>query len=1274
VTRTAESVRNPNASDWLEAPITDPGHFHTAASAPGAGGGSTVDGTTIVDVAGVLSVGAIAESQVTGLITSLGALAPINNAALTGTPTAPTVGLVSDASTKIATTAFVQAAIAASVPSVDGTTIVSTGGTLSVGVIPESKVTNLTTDLGARLQTANNLSELTGTASTARANLGLGTAALLASSAVLQAANNLTDVASASAALNALHGAPLISPPLTGVPTAPTATFGTNNFQIATTQFVQTAVLSAGAGSGVIARLPRYYPADYGTWTPENPANLYPSNAAAHVTANTAALAACFSAATSSATGGVIVLGPGHYAVDWYGAGLSTTLANLFIEGSGLGVTWLWHMDPNNHGPAPLISVNIQDGTYWSGSGTVFDPRPDQQNYPATSIRGVSIDGTWAPAGSKGISYGPGVFGHFNVWVLNYQGYNAPSPGAPTSGISGTVTTIHVTNSVSVADGQRILVTQTGQNPQLFMVQGPYVGTAIPVYSQAILQTFTTAATVTIHAEPSKDMEIVAGYPGSTSGTVNNGGWCEDTILEPGCRFDQSPIGLDVLTATNNSFQGTSLGRLYFRPLAAGNIGCRVGAKRNYIVNAVISGGSITWYFARPTFISSSVGSMTVTGCTASGNTSFNGTFTITSGSTYTNTVVTNQGGASGTFDLTGDAVTCYMMVGALFYQTYFNAECAITTAPVSLNSNLGGGLTSGSTYSQLSIGAGGLSQAVYDGQPVRLEQTIGGVTYDQVVIARATDGSGVQAAAATTLHTESFIARASFTTSATVYLVIVGVMAGTDPADPTHWNGEIVLTGEDSNHGNCLLFARQSVVAATTGIIDTQINAQAGKATPFVQVQAAAWRHTGRSAFGEGGTGFFPLYYIDDAGIAGGTLFQVRQSAATTSAHGLYFRTHPAGTETQTGMAILVQDGGTAASTTAIDRVGTANFVNGLGVGSPAAPNGSGVLQQGSVPFWVDASGNILAAASITSQGNLTLGASATISVSSGTLQVNGLNLGGAQILNVGNGTGGTDAINYAQITSGDLGFVSGNLVVQSIEPANVSAKTGTGNLVFNSSPSLTGPTITAGGLTVDTSSAFLDTSVATSGTANTFQTSTVLTGINTLFTDGSITSGQVVKITSSSLTSGNLLDMVHSASAATGNAIVLNMATAGGSFTGSPFVYQKGSTSVAILTNLGAWRYVSQTITVSANAGTGFSSAGLQTFTNSSAATMTITLPTGGGDGTVTIVRVLDFSAASQTITWVNTEGSPPTTSNGSTTVALHVAFMYNSGTSKWHHLYHS
>lgn len=98
----------------------------------------------------------------------------------------------------------------------------------------------------------------------------------------------------------------------------------------------------------------------------------------------------------------------------------------------------------------------------------------------------------------------------------------------------------------------------------------------------------------------------------------------------------------------------------------------------------------------------------------------------------------------------------------------------------------------------------------------------------------------------------------------------------------------------------------------------------------------------------------------------------------------------------------------------------------------------------------------------------------------------------------------------------------------------------------------------------------------------------------------------------------------------------------------------------------------YANNAVTVTSNAGTCSVSYHLNTFTNSSAATMAITIATSGAvDGQQMIVRIYDFSAAAQTIGWTNTENSTisaPLTSNGSTTSPLTVGFMYNSATSKW------
>lgn len=97
-----------------------------------------------------------------------------------------------------------------------------------------------------------------------------------------------------------------------------------------------------------------------------------------------------------------------------------------------------------------------------------------------------------------------------------------------------------------------------------------------------------------------------------------------------------------------------------------------------------------------------------------------------------------------------------------------------------------------------------------------------------------------------------------------------------------------------------------------------------------------------------------------------------------------------------------------------------------------------------------------------------------------------------------------------------------------------------------------------------------------------------------------------------------------------------------------------------------------VNNAIAASSNAATVPVTFRLNTVTNNSAATLTITMTTTSAvDGQMTIVRILDSSAAAQTIAWVNTENSTvsaPTTSNGSTTLFLTVGFIYNSGTSKW------
>jgi hypothetical protein len=113
-------------------------------------------------------------------------------------------------------------------------------------------------------------------------------------------------------------------------------------------------------------------------------------------------------------------------------------------------------------------------------------------------------------------------------------------------------------------------------------------------------------------------------------------------------------------------------------------------------------------------------------------------------------------------------------------------------------------------------------------------------------------------------------------------------------------------------------------------------------------------------------------------------------------------------------------------------------------------------------------------------------------------------------------------------------------------------------------------------------------------------------------------------------------------------------------------------GIRNLSSLLQKGAQVLTPTAVTVSSNAGTVPVTASYAQLTNSSAATITVTIATSGAsDGQIVDVGILDATAASQTITWVNTENgktTAPTTTLGSTSIRTHARFMFNSTSSKW------
>ena len=117
----------------------------------------------------------VTKSQVgLGSVTNESKTTLLNNASLTGTVTAPTV-VGSDDSTKVATTAFVQDRVDAVIGTA-GAALDTLGELSSSLASDQSGLAALTTEVGTKLVKASNLSDLTN-ASTARANLGLGSSA-----------------------------------------------------------------------------------------------------------------------------------------------------------------------------------------------------------------------------------------------------------------------------------------------------------------------------------------------------------------------------------------------------------------------------------------------------------------------------------------------------------------------------------------------------------------------------------------------------------------------------------------------------------------------------------------------------------------------------------------------------------------------------------------------------------------------------------------------------------------------------------------------------------------------------------------------------------------------------------------------------------------------------------------------------------------------------------------------------------------------------------------
>ena len=191
--------------------------------------------------------GSIVEGQVTNLVTDLAAKAPLASPTFTGAPAAPTATAGTN-TTQLATTAFVTTAVAGitvPVASVFGRTgaVIAVNGDYTVGQITGAaslvSPTFVGTPAGPTATPGTNTTQLATTAFVAAAVIaGVPVISVFGRTGAIVPTTGDYTVAQISGA------APLASPALTGIPTAPTALVGTSTTQLATTAFVAAAIPS----------------------------------------------------------------------------------------------------------------------------------------------------------------------------------------------------------------------------------------------------------------------------------------------------------------------------------------------------------------------------------------------------------------------------------------------------------------------------------------------------------------------------------------------------------------------------------------------------------------------------------------------------------------------------------------------------------------------------------------------------------------------------------------------------------------------------------------------------------------------------------------------------------------------------------------------------------------------------------------------------------------------------------------------------------------------
>ena len=213
----------------------------------GVGGGGvtsligTADEVTVSASAGAVTLSlpsTISQSKINNLTGDLSAKAPIESPTFTGVPAAPTAAVDTN-TTQVATTAYV----------LGQGYLKSSSASTTYAPLASPTLTGVPAAPTAALGT--NTTQIATTAFVKAETAALVDAAPATLDTLNELAAALGDDANFATTVSTSIGnkANIASPTFTGVPAAPTATAGTSTTQIATTEFVSTAVSAGGGGS-----------------------------------------------------------------------------------------------------------------------------------------------------------------------------------------------------------------------------------------------------------------------------------------------------------------------------------------------------------------------------------------------------------------------------------------------------------------------------------------------------------------------------------------------------------------------------------------------------------------------------------------------------------------------------------------------------------------------------------------------------------------------------------------------------------------------------------------------------------------------------------------------------------------------------------------------------------------------------------------------------------------------------------------------------------------